>query len=217
MTKSRFFLKGLSLPQRILLGMVMGTILGLLFPKASWIGIPGLLFVGGLKAIAPMLVFFLVIASLSRSQTGFDRRFSFVIFEYLLSTFLAAIAAVVLSFLYPVSITLDVKQAVEGAVPGGIGEVLEKQLLGMVNNPIQAIAEANYLSILFWAILIGVLAKKFAAPETQRILNDLSEIIGQVVVWIIKLAPFGILGLVFHSVSTSGMSIFLTYGNGSKT
>ena len=115
MTKTKFFLQKLSLPQRILIGLVIGTILGLLFPKAIWIGILGSLFVGGLKAIAPMLVFLLVISSLSRSQTGFDRRFGFVIFEYLLSTFLAAIAAVVASFMFPVSISLDVAQAAEEA------------------------------------------------------------------------------------------------------
>ena len=212
MTKSRFSINGLSLPQRILIGLVIGTILGLVFPQASWIGILGSLFVGGLKAVAPLLVFLLVISSLARSQAGFDRRFGFVIFEYLLSTFLAAIVAVVASFLFPVSIALDVKQAVESAAPGCIWEILERQLLGMVANPMQAIAEANYISILFWAILIGVLAKKFASPETHRMLNDLSGIVGQVVVWIIQLAPFGILGLVFHSVSTSGMGIFLTYG-----
>ncbi|MBR6372821.1 MAG: serine/threonine transporter SstT [Victivallales bacterium] len=212
MTKSKYSFTNLSLPQRILIGLVMGTILGLLFPNASWIGILGSLFVGGLKAIAPMLVFLLVIASLARSQTGFDRRFGFVIFEYLLSTFLAAILAVAASFLYPVRIALDVEQVVENTAPGGVWEILEGQLLGMVANPMKSIADANYISILFWAILIGALAKKFASPETHRVLNDLSGIIGQVVVWIIKLAPFGILGLVFHSVSTSGMGIFLTYG-----
>ncbi|MBQ7177417.1 MAG: serine/threonine transporter SstT [Victivallales bacterium] len=212
MTKSKYSFTNLSLPQRILIGLAIGTILGLLCPWASWIGVLGFLFVGALKAIAPILVFLLVISSLARSQAGFDRRFGFVIFQYLLSTFLAAIVAVVVSFLYPVSIALDVNQAVERAAPGGIGEILEKQLLGMVANPMQAIAEGNYISILFWAILIGVLAKKFASPETHRLLNDLSGIIGQVVVCIIKLAPFGILGLVFHSVSTSGIGIFVTYG-----
>jgi len=212
MKKNLFFLLKLSLPQRIVLGLVIGTILGLVWPQAYGIAILGALFVGGLKAIAPMLVFVLVIASLSRSQTGFDRRFGFVIFEYLLSTFLAAVAAVIASYLYPISMSLDLIQAAEGAAPTGVGEIMEKQLLGIVANPLQAIAEANYLSILFWAVLIGMLAKKFSSPETHRMLNDLSGVISQVVVWIINLAPFGIMGLVFSSVATSGMSIFLTYG-----
>ena len=115
-------------------------------------------------------------------------------------------------YLYPVSISLDVAKTAEGAAPAGVWEVLEKQLIGMVSNPFLAIAEANYISILFWTIIIGILAKKFASPETHRMLFDFSGVISQVVAWIINLAPFGILGLVFTSVSTSGMAIFATYG-----
>ena len=212
MSKTLFAFSRLSLPQRIVIGLVIGTLLGLFLPNASWIGIFGSLFVGALKAIAPVLVFILVIASLSRSQAGFDRRFGFVIFEYLLSTFLAAVAAVLVSFTYPVSMSLDVQNAASGNAPEGVWEIIEKQLLGMVANPFQAIADANYISILFWAIVIGVLAKKFASPETHRMLNDFSVVISQAVAWIINLAPFGIMGLVYTSVATSGMAIFATYG-----
>ena len=212
MSKKLFAFSRLSLPQRIVIGLAIGTLLGLFLPNASWIGIFGSLFVGALKAIAPVLVFILVIASLSRSQAGFDRRFGFVIFEYLLSTFLAAVAAVLVSFTYPVSMSLDVQNAVSGNAPEGVWEIIEKQLLGMVANPFQAIADANYISILFWAIVIGVLAKKFASPETHRMLNDFSVVISQAVAWIINLAPFGIMGLVYTSVATSGMAIFATYG-----
>ena len=212
MSKKLFAFSRLSLPQRIVIGLAIGTLLGLFLPNASWIGIFGSLFVGALKAIAPVLVFILVIASLSRSQAGFDRRFGFVIFEYLLSTFLAALAAVLVSFTYPVSMSLDVQNAASGNAPEGVWEIIEKQLLGMVANPFQAIADANYISILFWAIVIGVLAKKFASPETHRMLNDFSVVISQAVAWIINLAPFGIMGLVYTSVATSGMAIFATYG-----
>ena len=212
MSKKLFAFSRLSLPQRIVIGLVIGTLLGLFLPNASWIGIFGSLFVGALKAIAPVLVFILVIASLSRSQAGFDRRFGFVIFEYLLSTFLAAVAAVLVSFTYPVSMSLDVQNAASGNAPEGVWEIIEKQLLGMVANPFQAIADANYISILFWAIVIGVLTKKFASPETHRMLNDFSVVISQAVAWIINLAPFGIMGLVYTSVATSGMAIFATYG-----
>ena len=211
-TESKSFLSRLSLPQRILIGLVLGTILGLTVPQATFIGLLGSLFVGALKAIAPLLVFFLVISSLCRNQTGFDRRFGFVIFEYLLTTLLAAFVAVAASFVFPVSMSLEGVEAAANTAPGGVFEVLEKQLLGMVSNPIQAIAEGSYLSILFWAIIIGVLAKRFAKPETQRALDDLSNIIGQVVAWVITLAPFGILGLVFDSVATSGLAIFAVYG-----
>ncbi|MBR5025860.1 MAG: cation:dicarboxylase symporter family transporter, partial [Victivallales bacterium] len=212
MSQTLSFLSRLSLPQRIVIGLVIGTLLGLFLPNASWIGIFGSLFVGALKAIAPVLVFILVIASLSRSQAGFDRRFGFVIFEYLLSTFLAAVIAVIVSFTYPVSMSLDVQNAASGNAPDGVWEIIEKQLLGMVANPFQAIADANYISILFWAIVIGVLTKKFASPETHRMLNDFSVVISQAVAWIINLAPFGIMGLVYTSVATSGMAIFATYG-----
>ena len=212
MSKTPFAFSRLSLPQRIVIGLVIGTLLGLFLPNASWIGIFGSMFVGALKAIAPVLVFILVLASLSHSQAGFDRRFGFVIFEYLLSTFLAAVAAVIVSFIYPVSMSLDVQNAASGNAPDGVWEIIEKQLLGMVANPFQAIADANYISILFWAIVIGVLTKKFASPETHRMLNDFSVVISHAVAWIINLAPFGIMGLVYTSVATSGMAIFATYG-----
>ncbi len=212
MSHTPFFFSRLSLPQRIVIGLVIGTLLGLFLPNASWIGIFGSMFVGALKAIAPVLVFILVLSSLSHSQAGFDRRFGFVIFEYLLSTFLAAVAAVIVSFTYPVSMSLDVPNTASGNAPEGVWEIIEKQLLGMVANPFQAIADANYISILFWAIVIGVLTKKFASPETHRMLNDFSVVISQAVAWIINLAPFGIMGLVYTSVATSGMAIFATYG-----
>ena len=211
-SKTPFAFSRLSLPQRIVIGLVIGTLLGLFLPNASWIGIFGSMFVGALKAIAPVLVFILVLASLSHSQAGFDRRFGFVIFEYLLSTFLAAVAAVLASVMYPVSMSLDVSNTASGNAPEGVWEIIEKQLLGMVTNPFQAIADANYIAILFWAIVIGVLTKKFASPETHRMLNDFSVVISQVVAWIINLAPFGIMGLVYTSVATSGMAIFATYG-----
>ena len=205
---SRFHL---SLPKRIVIGLIIGTILGIYCPNLYWISTLGSLFVGGLKSIAPVLVFFLVIASLSKSSSGFDRRFGFVIFEYMLSTFLAALLAVCASFLFPIRITLTTEEVAQSA-PGGVWEVLENQLLGIVSNPIQALSEANYISILFWAIIIGVLAKKYASEQTKKMLGELSNVISQVVTWIINLAPLGILGLVFSSVSTSGLSIFKEYG-----
>ena len=211
MSNLKNLLSRISLPQRILIGLILGTLLGLLVPQATAIGILGNLFVGALKAIAPMLVFMLVISSLCHNQTGFDRRFGFVIFEYLLTTLLAAFVAVAASFALPVSMSLEGVKAVENA-PGGVFEVIESQLVGMVSNPILAIANGSYLSILFWAIIIGILAKKFAKPETLHTLDDLSNIIGQVVKWVINLAPFGILGLVFSSVATSGLAIFTIYG-----
>ncbi len=210
MSNKPFFLR-LSLVQRIIIGLVIGAVLGLVCPGASWIALLGKLFVGGLKAIAPTLVFFLVISSLARSSIGFDRRFGFVIFEYLLSTFLAALTAVALCFLNPVKIRLS-EEVVNQTAPGGVWEVLGQQLIGMVSNPLQAIAEANYISVLFWAIIIGVLSREFASDHTKMVLVDISDIVSKVVAFIIELAPFGILGLVFESVASSGLAIFADYG-----
>ena len=205
-----FFLR-LSLVQRIIIGLIIGAVLGLLCPGASWIALLGKLFVGALKAIAPLLVFVLVISSLARSSIGFDRRFGFVIFEYLLSTFLAALTAVAVCFAYPVKIHLA-EEAVDQAAPTGVWEVLGQQLLGMVSNPFQAIADANYISVLFWAIIIGMLSREYASDHTKKVLVDCSDIISKVVAFIIELAPFGILGLVFESVASCGLAIFADYG-----
>ena len=201
----------LSLVQRIIIGLIIGILLGLFCPGATGIAILGKLFVGALKAIAPILVFVLVISSLASSTTGFDRRFGFVIFEYILSTFLAALTAVFLFFAYPVKIRLTEEAAAQTA-PGSVLEVLEHQLLGMVSNPVQAIADANYISILFWAIIIGALCRKFSSENTKRILLDSSDVISKVVAFLIELAPFGIMGLVFGSVANSGLAIFADYG-----
>ena len=210
MSQRPFFLR-LKLVHRIILGLIIGIVLGLFWPGAGWIAIFGKLFVGALKSIAPVLVFVLVIESLARSNTGFDRRFSFVIFEYLFSTFLAALTAVTLSFAFPVKIHLA-GSTVEQTAPDNVWKMLEDQLLSMVSNPIQAIIDANYISVLFWAIVIGILFKKLSSEHTKKMLADSSNVISQVVAIIIELAPLGIMGLVFESVSTSGLSIFAEYG-----
>lgn len=200
-----------SLILRILIGMVAGAALGLLVPAASFLSLPGTLFVSALKAIAPVLVFVLVISSLANGQTKFDQRFGFVIFEYLFSTFLAAMVAVAFSFLFPVSMVLkDAAQA--DTVPSGIGEVLENLLVGMFTNPIGAITSGNYISILFWSVVFGILMKKLAGSGTKDLFTDFSEILSRTVKGIINLAPFGIMGLMFQSVSTTGLSIFRDYG-----
>ena len=210
MSSKPFFFR-FSLVQSIIIGLTLGAIMGLLFPGARWLALFGRLFVDSLKAIAPLLVFIMVISSLARSSIGFDRRFGFVIFEYLLSTFLAALTAVALCFAYPVKIRL-VPETVSQVVPGGVWEVLGHQVLSMVSNPFQAIAEANYISVLFWAIVMGGVSRKYASDYTKKVLADSSEIISKVVAFFIKLAPFGIFGLVFESVASGGLAIFADYG-----
>ncbi len=201
-----------SLILRILIGLAVGAALGLAFPSASFIGLPGTLFVSALKAIAPVLVFVLVIASLANGQTRLDRRFTFVIFEYLFSTFVAALVAVLFSYLFPVTLTLSGKAAEAAAVPASVGEVMRNLLVGMFSNPVAAIVSGSYISILFWAVIFGVLMKKAAGESTRALFTDLSEILSRTVKGIINLAPFGIMGLVFQSVAESGLSIYADYG-----
>ncbi len=197
---------------RIVAGLVLGAVLGLLVPRAGWISVLGSLFVGALKAVAPLLVFVLVISSLANGRTGFDRRFRFVIFEYLFSTFIAALVAVVFSYIFPVTMKLSGEAAQAEAVPMGIGEVLGNLLMGMFTNPIAAITNGNYISILFWAVIFGILMRMVASKKTKKVFTDLSNILSGAVKWIINLAPFGILGLMFQNISENGTAIFADYG-----
>ena len=200
-----------SLILRIVAGLAIGVILGLLIPGNPVIPILGKLFVGALKAVAPILVFVLVISSLTHGNTGLDRRFSLVIFLYLASTLIAGITAVAASFMFPLTVKLTGNADVSSA-PSGVGEVLNNLLLSTVSNPVQALAEANYVSILFWAILLGIIFKSLAGEATKTVINDLSQAFSKLVSWIINLAPFGIMGLIYETISQSGMSIFIDYG-----
>ena len=200
-----------SLILRILAGLVIGVILGLLIPGNTVIPILGKLFVGALKSVAPILVFVLVISSLTQGNKGFDRRFSLVIILYFSSTLIAAVTAVAASFLFPLTVKLTGSADVSSA-PSGVGEVLKNLLLSTVSNPIEALAGANYVSILFWAVLLGIIFKSLAGEATKTVLGDLSAAFSKLVSWIINLAPFGIMGLIYETISTSGMSIFIDYG-----
>ena len=140
---------------RIAVGIVVGILLAFTVPGAGWIGMLGDLFVGALRAIAPLLVFMLVISALSQGGAGFDRRFSMVIFFYLLTTFLAAFLAVIVSFLFPVTLVLAA-EAEGAAAPSGIAEVLGNLLMTMIANPLASIIDGRYLGILFWAVVFGI-------------------------------------------------------------
>ena len=196
---------------RIFIGLVIGTVLGLTVPQLSYISILGLLFVSGLKAIAPILVAVLVAASIAKADGGLGPRFRTVISRYLLSTFIAAMCAVTGSFLFPV--TLELSDVVDQAAPGALSDVFTNLLTNIVTNPMMSLTQANYIGILFWAILIGIALKLKASKQTIDVVHDFSEVITLTVKWVIQFAPFGILGLVFSSVSESGLEIFTTYGH----
>ena len=195
---------------RIAIGLVIGICFGLFLPKATFIAVFGSVFVGALKAIAPVLVFILVIASLAKAGTGIGKRFGTVVFFYMVSTFLAAVCAVVAMYIFPITIPLTT--APESTAPSGLGEVFATLLNNMVQNPVSAIMNGNYVGILTWAVIFGLAVRKLASEKTKDVLNDLSVATSAVVGWVIQAAPFGIMGLVFSSVSEYGLDIFTDYG-----
>lgn len=203
---------GTSLILRILAGVVIGTLLAMFLPGYDGMAILGDLFVGALKGIAPVLVAVLVASAIAKSGSGLSSRFNTVITLYLFTTLLAAIFAVFASHFFPVGISVDNVASAEGAAPGALNEVFRKILKDITSNPLAAIANANYLSILFWAVVIGLSMKAVASERTISSLSEWADAVSKVVGWIIQCAPFGIMGLVYTSVSTSGLEIFTTYG-----
>ncbi|MBQ9701667.1 MAG: serine/threonine transporter SstT [Bacteroidales bacterium] len=201
---------GTSLVLRILIGLVIGAALGLLVPGWKGIGILGTLFVGALKAIAPVLVAVLVAASLANAHNSLGPRFRTVVLLYLVSTLTAAFTAVAGSELFPVSLKLEA--TAEGNAPAALTEVFGHLVENIVANPVASLSGANYIGILFWSILLGIALKKLASPATIQVVTDFSESVTLVVKWVIQFAPFGILGLVFSAVSESGLEIFTVYG-----
>ena len=196
----------IALVKRILVGLILGAILGIAVPQATGIAILGDVFVSALKAIAPLLVFFLVISSLCNAGKSHGGVIKTVIILYMFSTVLAAVIAVFASMAFPVKLTLA-NAATDTSAPQGIAEVLNNLLLNVVANPVSSLVNANYVGILMWAVLLG-LAFRAADKMTKKVLADVADGISMVVTWIINLAPVGIFGLVFNTVSTNGLDIF---------
>ena len=202
--------QSISLILRIICGLILGTIFGMVMPDNGIIPIFGNLFVGLLKGVAPVLVFVLVISALANASGNIGGRFKTVIFLYVVGTLLAAATAVAASFMFPVNMTLT--EAVNNTPPGGIGEVIKTILTNMVANPVSAIMNANYVGILCWAIIFGIGFKKMATDGTRAVVAEIAGVVSKAVSWIIQLAPFGIMGLVFSAVAESGLEIFVDYG-----
>ncbi len=197
---------------RILSGIIIGSVLALTMPGYSGISMLGDLFVGALKGIAPILVAVLVASSVATARSGLGSRFRLVITLYMSTTLLAAVAAVLCSFIFPTTIVLADVQGASGTAPGALGDVFRNIVGQVMSNPVTAIANANYLSILFWAVVIGLALKLVASKETIGSLHQWAEAVSKVVAWVIQCAPFGIMGLVYTTVSQSGLEIFTTYG-----
>lgn len=200
-----------SLIKRIIIGVIIGFILGMTLPKVSAIGILGDLFVGGLKAVAPLLVFVLVASALSQNEKGQKTNMSTIIGLYLVGTLAAALVAVVVNYIFPITLTLDTATQPKLSSPEGVGQVFHSLLLKMVDNPINALGSANYIGVLTWAVIFG-LAFRNSNGATKELLQTMAEVTSQVVRWIINLAPFGILGLVFKTISDNGVKILANYG-----
>ena len=201
----------ISLVKQIIIGLLIGIVLAVALPaQLSGITVFGSLFVGALKAVAPVLVFFLVMSAISQHKAGQKTNMKTIIGLYLLGTLLAALAAVIASFIFKLNLVLP-ESTSEITPPGGITEVLKTLVFNVVANPVNALLNANYIGILAWAILLGV-ALRHSSETTKNFLRDISDAVSQLVRWIIRFAPLGVMGLVFDSIAVSGLSTLLEYG-----
>lgn len=202
----------LSLIVQIAIGLVIGIICAVSFPKQlSFLSIFGELFVGALKAIAPLMVFILVMAAIAKHKTGTKTNMKTVIILYIVGTLSAGLTAVVASFLFPQTLLL-VDTAEKITPPDGIVSVLKTVLFNVVDNPITAISNANFLGVLVWALIIGI-ALRPATDATKNIIVEFSDAITMCVRWVIRFAPLGVMGLVFNSISTNGIGALKRYAS----
>ncbi|HAS73156.1 MAG TPA: serine/threonine transporter SstT [Clostridiales bacterium UBA8960] len=201
----------LSIVKRILVGLVIGIILAVTVPaQASFVIIFGSLFVSALKALAPILVFFLVMGAISQHKAGHQTNMGSIVKLYLLGTLLASVIGVFASFAFPVTLTMAA--GVDSITPpGGVVEVLKTLLLNVVDNPVKALFNANYIGILAWAAILGFMLRH-AADTTKTMISNFADALSNVVRFIINFAPLGIMGLVFESIATSGLESLLSYG-----
>lgn len=202
---------GVSLVMQILTGLVLAVILAFVSPKAAMsVEVLGELFVGALKAVAPVLVFLLVVSALAKKYEHGHSPLAAILLLYLAGTFLSALIAVLASSLVPISFVLPVQPDAQAGAPSNVYEVLHSLLLRVVDNPVNALATANYPALLCWGVMIGI-GFRAAAPASQKIMHDLAEVITLIVQWIIRLAPYGIFGLVASTLVKQGMGLFSDY------
>lgn len=199
-----------SLILKIVIGVIVGAILGFFVPQWSVIGFVGEIFVSALKAIAPILVFVLVASAISKAKSGIGPKYRMIIIIFLLTNFIAALVAVLMCYMFPLNIYLS--SASVASALGGLGEIMRDMILNIFSNPIKSLAEGEYLGILFWSIIIGFALRIVASDATKDVIEDIADSITKVVNFIIQFAPIGIMGLVFTSVSESGLGIFTEYG-----
>lgn len=199
-----------SLVKQILIGLVLGIALALISkPAAEATGLLGTLFVGALKAVAPVLVLTLVMASIANHQQGQKTNIRPILWMYLLGTFSAALTAVVVSFMFPSTLQLTTG-ATDITPPTGIVQVMHGLLMSIVANPIHALINANYIGILVWAVGLGF-ALRHSNDTTKNLVNDMSNAVTFIVKVVIRFAPVGIFGLVSSTLATTGFSALWGY------
>ncbi len=200
-----------SLVKQIVVGLVLGILLAWVSPAAGLaVGLLGSLFVGALKAVAPVLVFVLVMSAIAQHQKGNEAYIKPIIVLYMLGTFLAAVSAVAASFMFPTEIALVPTDGVDVTPPSGIVEVMKTLLMNLVANPVNAIANANYIGILAWGLVIGA-ALRHASENTRLMVADLADAVSTVVKWVIRFAPLGIFGLVASTIAETGFGALVGY------
>lgn len=204
------FWNQLSLINRIIIGMIIGILLGIFVPQAAAVGTIGTVFVSALKAIAPLLVFFIVLSALAQHKEGHETNMKSIVILYLFGTFAAALVGVLVSFAFPITLTLT-DTVSEIKAPEGIASVLQTLILKLVDNPVNALMSGNYIGILSWAVVFGFAFRK-ADETTKSFLHQIAEATSHVVKVVISFAPFGIMGLVYTTVSENGVGVFANYG-----
>jgi serine/threonine transporter len=203
-------LKSTSLVTQIVIGLIAGILLAWLAPSAALsVAFIGKVFVSALKAVAPILVFVLVMASIANHKHGQETHIRPILVLYLFGTFAAAVVAVIASMMFPSTLVLATEN-IAIAAPGGISEVLQSLLLSVVDNPVNALVNANFIGILAWAIGMGI-AIRHAGDTTRTVLNDLSNGVTLIVRVVIRFAPLGIFGLVSATLASSGFGALLGY------
>lgn len=204
-------LNKISLVKKIIVGLIIGVLLAITVPEqAKAVVILGSLFVGALKAVAPVLVLFLVTSAICQKKKGQKSNMKSIVILYIIETFMGGLSGVTASFLFPVKLTLTTGTE-NLTAPGGIIEVIKALLMNIVDNPVNALINANYIGILSWAILLGI-ALRNASETTKTMISNVADALSKIVQWVISFAPLGIMGLVFDSIATNGLEAFVSYG-----
>ena len=205
-------LNKIALIKQIAVGLVIGIIIATYAPSViPVVKLFGDLFIKALKGIAPILVFFLVMNAMAQKKSDGSDSMKPIVMLYVISTFFASLVGVTMAFLFPSTLHLQVAADTKLSAPSGIIDILHNVIMSIVDNPVNALLNANYIGILTWAIILGLALRSYGTGATKSVINDLAQAISKIVTWIIHFAPLGIMGLVADSVGTAGIEALLSY------